>query len=94
MKIVGNVPSSAVEEGGPRRSFRIALKAELVAEARSLGINVGQAAECGLAVALAARRKELWLTENATAIQSSNTYVEQNGLPLSRWTHRATPTDA
>ncbi|MDM0109883.1 type II toxin-antitoxin system CcdA family antitoxin [Variovorax sp. J22R24] len=90
MKIAGNVPSSFVGEGGPRRSFCIALKVELVAEARAAGINVAQAAESGLAAAVAARRKELWLAENATALQSSNTYVEQNGLPLSKWTHRTT----
>ena len=90
MKIAGNVPSSFVGEGGPRRSFRIDLKVELVAEARALGINVAHAAESGLAATVAARRKEVWLAENAAALQSSNTYVEQNGLPLSKWTYRTT----
>lgn len=85
METTSNVLSKFVGKGGRRRSIRITLKVDLVAEARALGINVAQAAESGVAAAEAARRKELWLEENATALQSSNTYVEQNGLPLSKY---------
>jgi len=68
MKAAGNDSSSSIGEGGHRRFFRVGLKVELVAEARELGINVAQAAENGLAAAVAARRKELWLAENAAAL--------------------------
>lgn|GEM_PF-718341 len=85
MKTAGNVPPSFVGEGVPRRSCRIAPKVELVAEARALGINVAQAAESGVAAAVAACHTERWLAENVTALQSSNTYVEQNGLPFARY---------
>jgi antitoxin CcdA len=31
------------------------------------------------------RRAELWRKENAEAIESYNTYVEQHGLPLEKY---------
>ena len=39
----------------------------------------------GLARAVAERRAELWLAENRDALDSSNAYVEANGLPLARY---------
>ena len=35
--------------------------------------------------ATAEKRAELWLRENLDALQSSNDYVEQNGLPLAKY---------
>ena len=63
----------------------LSLAAGLVAEARALGVNVSQAAEVGIAAAVAQRRQERWLQENQAAIHSSNAYVEEHGLPLARY---------
>lgn len=52
------------------------------AEAKALHINISQAAKSGVARAVAEKRAELWLEINRSAIQSSNIYVEQNGLPF------------
>jgi antitoxin CcdA len=52
-----------------------------------LRINVSQAAETGLARAVAEKRAELWLAANREALESSNTYVEKNGLPLAHHRH-------
>ena len=61
-------------------------KAEpLLAEAKALRINISQAAEAGLARAVAEKRAELWLQENREAIKSSNAYVEKHGLPLEKF---------
>ena len=38
-----------------------------------------------LARAIAERRAALWLEENQTALESSNAYVEQQGLPLAQY---------
>jgi antitoxin CcdA len=47
-----------------------------------LKINVSHAAEADLAEAVAVRQAELWLEQNQAALESSNSYVEQQGLPL------------
>lgn len=56
-----------------------------LSEAKSLGIDVSQATEAGLARAVADARAERWLKENAEAIESSNAYVEQHGLPFEKY---------
>ncbi len=67
-----------------KKATNVSLAEPLLAEARELRINVSQAAEEGVARAVAKRRAELWLQENRDAIESSNTYVEQHGLPLAK----------
>lgn len=66
----------------PKKSTNVSLAESLLAEAKDLGINISQAAEAGLARAVADRRAEVWLEVNAEAIASSNEYVEKHGLPL------------
>ncbi|PQV48761.1 type II toxin-antitoxin system CcdA family antitoxin [Paraburkholderia sp. BL21I4N1] len=61
------------------------LTEKLLSEAKSLGIDVSQVAEAGLARAVADRRAERRLKENAEAIESYNAYVEQHGLPLEKY---------
>ncbi len=73
--------------GGPRRATNVSISAELLAEARRLEINISRAAEQGLARMVAERKAEVWLAENKGALESSNAYVEQHGLPLAR--HRS-----
>ena len=66
------------------RPTNVTLSAALVAEAKTLGINISAAAAAGLEEAVAKRRSERWLQENAEAIESFNAYVEKNGLPLEK----------
>lgn len=68
-----------------KKSTNVSLAENLLAEARELRINVSQAAESGVAMAVAQRRAEIWLKENREAIQSSNDYVEKHGLPLEQF---------
>jgi antitoxin CcdA len=65
----------------PRKPTNVTLNVGLVAEAKQMGINVSQAAEAGLATAVAQRRAEKWLADNKHALASSNAYVEEHGLP-------------
>jgi antitoxin CcdA len=69
----------------PKKTTSVSVAEPLLAEARTLGINVSQAAEEGLAKAVAAKRAQLWIQENWDAIQSSNEYVEKHGLPLAKY---------
>ncbi|MBV8124466.1 MAG: type II toxin-antitoxin system CcdA family antitoxin [Burkholderiaceae bacterium] len=68
-----------------RKATNLTLAVGLVAEARALGINVSQAAELGIAAAVARLRQEQWLAENQAALDSSNAFVEQHGLPLAQY---------
>jgi len=66
----------------PKKATNVSLAEALLTAARQLGVNVSQAAEAGLAKAVADKRAEEWLKENAEAIASSNAYVDEHGLPF------------
>ena len=68
-----------------RKATNVTFEAQLLTQAKALKINISQASEEGLARAVAARQAELWLRDNQHALQSSNAYVEKNGLPLARF---------
>lgn len=74
---------------GPRstrkRATNVSLTENLLSEAKALHINISHAAEAGLAQAIAHRRTELWLKENIEAIDSSNAFVDEHGLPLAKY---------
>ncbi|MDP3031004.1 MAG: type II toxin-antitoxin system CcdA family antitoxin [Rhodocyclaceae bacterium] len=70
---------------GTRRATNVSLSTQLLAEARALEVNISRAAEHGLAQAIAERRASLWLEENRAALESSNAFVEQHGLPLAKY---------
>lgn len=68
-----------------RKATNVTFDPVLLARAKTLQINVSQAAEAGLAQAVAARQAELWVAENQGALESSNQFVEKNGLPLAQF---------
>jgi len=68
-----------------RRATNVSLDPVHLEAARELGINVSQACERGLVETIAAERAARWKQENAEAIESSNAWVEANGLPLARY---------
>lgn len=70
---------------GPRRATNVSLPSDLIAEARALGVNVSRACETGLAEEVKAAREAKWIEENWEAIQSSNRWVEEHGLPLAEF---------
>ncbi|MFL5288257.1 MAG: type II toxin-antitoxin system CcdA family antitoxin [Rhodopila sp.] len=67
---------------GPKRATNLSLSESLVWEARELSVNLSQAAEDGIARAVAAARRAAWVERNRPAMESWNEYVRQNGLPL------------
>ena len=68
-----------------RRDANLSIDASLLHEARTLDINISRAAEEGTARAVANAKAERWRAENREALQSSNAFVEANGLPLGRF---------
>jgi antitoxin CcdA len=70
---------------GTRKPTNVSIGQALIEEARVLNVNISQAAEAGLRAALAAKRAELWVQQNQAAIESSNAYVAEKGLPLAKY---------
>jgi len=81
-----NIPSSPPRSRrrAATRATNLSLSASLVDEAKELGVNISLAAASGLEHAVARRRAERWVEENAPALDSYNDYVERNGLPLEK----------
>lgn len=77
-------PHHTAPSNPPRRATNVSLGASLLVQAKALNINISQAAEAGLARAVAEKQAELWVEANRAALESSNAYVEQHGLPLAR----------
>ena len=74
----------------PQRATKAArvnltLDQALVDEAKALGVSISAASNEGLAVAVKKARGEQWLEEHRAALQSSNEWVEANGLPLAKY---------
>ena len=70
---------------GPRRATNVTLSAQLIEEARELGISVSRACEVGLAAEVKKAREAKWIEENWEAIQSWNAWVDEHGLPLAKY---------
>jgi antitoxin CcdA len=67
---------------GRKRSTNLTLRDSLVQEARTLEINLSEAAEDGIARAVAKVRSDQWVSRNRDAMASYNDFVAENGLIL------------
>lgn len=68
-----------------KKRTNLSIQATLLSEAKELGVNISASAENGIKMAIAQEKKNRWLQENQSAIQSSNLFVEENGLPLAKY---------
>lgn len=74
----------AAAKPATRVAVNISIDPALVAAAKDLDVNVSRAAETGIAAHVQAARRARWLEENAKALESSNRFAENSGLPLAR----------
>lgn len=65
------------ETTGKRRAVNLTLRADLLDEARQLGVGVSRAAEAGLAAAVRQARSDVWRRDNAAAIEGYNDQVDE-----------------
>ena len=65
-----------------RRSVNLTIREDIMATAKSLGINASQAAETGLRLEIEKRLAERWLKENAGALNAHNSRIEKHGTLL------------
>lgn len=72
-------------ETAARKSANFSIDANVLADAKALEINVSRAAEAGTAKAVRAEKGRRWLEEHREALESSNAWVENYGLPLAKY---------
>ena len=69
----------------PRKSANLSLSADVLADAKALGINISR--ECDQFLRERVRREKAmrWQMEHAEFISAYNRTVEAEGLPLAQW---------
>lgn len=68
-----------------KRSTNVSLSADVVREAKELGVNISRASEKGVIAEISIRRRERWLAENRSKIEAWNDWIDQNGMPLAEY---------
>lgn len=76
------MPASKSAGGRRRRSVNLTIREDIMATAKSLGINASQAAEAGLRLEVEKQLAERWLKENSKALDAHNARVEKQGTLL------------
>ena len=72
-----------------KRAVNLFVDAELLDEAKRLGVNVSETLERRLRAIVKAEQEKRWLAENQAAISSINAFIDQHGLLASRLRYRA-----
>lgn len=60
-------------------------QAELFSQAKELGLDPGRIGASGLAQAIKAEKERRWKIENREAIEETNAYFREHGLPLAKY---------
>lgn len=68
-----------------RKPTNLTLDSDLLSDAKALNVNLSRAAEEGVRAAVIRAREEQWRVENAAALESSNSFVDEHGLPFDRY---------
>lgn len=69
----------------PKKATNITLSADVLSEAKALGINISQACDQFLRELVAHEQERRWQEENVEFITAYNAGVEREGLPLDAW---------
>lgn len=68
-----------------KKATNITLSADVLREAKALGINISQACDQFLRQLVRQERQRRWQEDNAEFIAAYNRTVETDGLPLEEW---------
>ncbi|MBI4755883.1 MAG: type II toxin-antitoxin system CcdA family antitoxin [Betaproteobacteria bacterium] len=69
----------------PKKATNITLSADVLREAKALGINISQACDEFLRERVRREQERRWQADNAEFIAAYNRVVEEQGLPLADW---------
>lgn len=68
-----------------KKATNITLSADVLADARRLGINISQACDTYLRELVRREQERRWVEQHADFIVAYNTTLEAEGLPLEQW---------
>lgn len=68
-----------------KKATNITLSADVLNEAKALGINISRACDQFLRELVTREQERRWQVENAEFIAAYNADVEREGLPLDAW---------
>lgn len=68
-----------------KKATNITLSADVLADARRLGINISQACDSYLRELVRREQERRWAEQHADFIAAYNQTVETEGLPLEQW---------
>jgi len=69
----------------PKKATNITLSADVLGDAKALGINLSQACDQFLRELVRQERERRWQADNAEFIAAYNRMLETEGLPLDEW---------
>jgi antitoxin CcdA len=73
------------KEKSLKKATNLTLNAEVLAEAKKLGINISKACDAFLESLVRQEKERLWKLENAKFISEYNQITDEEGLPLDKW---------
>jgi antitoxin CcdA len=79
------------DQPGKKRAVNLFVDAQVLDEARRLGINISETLERRLRSIVRAEQEKRWLAENKDAIASINAFIDRHGLLASKLRYRAEP---
>lgn len=68
-----------------RKATNVTLSADVLAEAKALGINISKSCDDFLRDLVARERASRWRGDHAEFIAAYNRTIETEGLPLDQW---------
>jgi antitoxin CcdA len=63
-----------------KKATNVTIRADLLAQARELRVNLSQEFEAHLVEVIRKRRAEQWLRDNREAIEAYNRHIERDGI--------------
>lgn len=69
-----------IDNPGPKKATNLSINKDLLAEARTLKINLSATLEQALIEKVLKERRKQWLEDNQHAIDACNELTEKNGL--------------
>ena len=68
------------DKDAPKKATNLSINSSLLAEAKSLKVNLSATLERALEAEVRQSKRQAWLTENRQAIENCNQLAESNGL--------------
>ena len=75
-----NPPDQATIQDQPKRPVNLAVRSDLLVDARRLGVNLSATLEAALAEVVRNHKREQWRAQHRAAIRARNAQVDERGV--------------